>query len=65
MQTVVTDSGEWSFERPISGGVGYFDRQLFLGGADGTVFSLSAEDGSPLWEVGGLERGARTTGSVG
>ena len=52
---VSADSGDrlWrvELERPISGGVGYFDRQLFLGGADGTVFSLSAEDGSPIWEA--------------
>ena len=43
---VSADSGDrlWrvELERPISGGVGYFDKQLFLGGADGTVFSLSA-----------------------
>ena len=29
-------------ERPLSGGVGYHDRSLYLGGADGSVLQLSA-----------------------
>ena len=32
-------------ERPLSGGVGYHDRSLYLGGADGSVLQLSANDG--------------------
>ena len=38
-------------ERPLSGGVGYHDRSLYLGGADGSVLQLSAEDGVVEWEA--------------
>lgn len=40
-----------SLERPISGGVGYHEGSLYLGGADGSVLQLSADDGSVVWEV--------------
>ena len=38
-------------ERPLSGGVGYHNRSLYLGGADGSVLQLSAEDGAVEWEA--------------
>ena len=38
-------------ERPLSGGVGYHNRSLYLGGADGSVLQLSAEDGALEWEA--------------
>lgn len=38
-------------ERPFSGGVGYHNRSLYLGGADGSVLQLSAEDGAVEWEA--------------
>ena len=38
-------------ERPLSGGVGYHDRSLYLGGADGSVLQLSADDGVVQWEA--------------
>ena len=38
-------------ERPLSGGVGYHDRSLYLGGADGSVLQLSADDGVVEWEA--------------
>lgn len=38
-------------ERPLSGGVGYHNRSLYLGGADGSVLQLSAEDGAVKWEA--------------
>lgn len=38
-------------ERPLSGGVGYHNRNLYLGGADGSVLQLSAEDGAVEWEA--------------
>ena len=38
-------------ERPLSGGVGYHNRSLYLGGADGSVLQLSAEDGVVEWEA--------------
>lgn len=38
-------------ERPLSGGVGYHDRSLYLGGADGSVLQLSANDGVVEWEA--------------
>ena len=38
-------------ERPLSGGVGYHDRSLYLGGADVSVLQLSAEDGVLQWEA--------------
>lgn len=33
-------------ERPLSGGIGYHDRSLYLGGADGSVLQVSANDGA-------------------
>ena len=44
-------------ERPLSGGVGYHDRSLYLGGADGSVLQLSADDGV-------VEREAAVSGEV-
>jgi outer membrane protein assembly factor BamB len=43
----------WSveLELPISGGVGKYRDALFLGGADGLVIKLSADDGSELWRA--------------
>lgn len=38
-------------ERPLSGGVGYHNRSLYLGGADGSVLQLSGEDGAVEWEA--------------
>lgn len=38
-------------ERPLSGGVGYHGRSLYLGGADGSVLQLSADDGVVEWEA--------------
>ena len=38
-------------ERLLSGGVGYHNRSLYLGGADGSVLQLSAEDGAVEWEA--------------
>ena len=38
-------------ERPLSGGVGYHNRSLYLGGADGSVLQLAAEDGAVKWEA--------------
>ena len=38
-------------ERPLSGGVGYHERSLYLGGADGSVLQLSADDGVVQWEA--------------
>ena len=38
-------------ERPLSGGVGYHNRSLYLGGADGSVLQLSADDGVVEWEA--------------
>jgi outer membrane protein assembly factor BamB len=38
-------------ERPLSGGVGYHSRSLYLGGADGSVLQLSADDGVVEWEA--------------
>jgi len=38
-------------ERPVSGGVGYHSRSLYLGGADGSVLQLSADDGVVEWEA--------------
>ncbi|MED6301917.1 MAG: outer membrane protein assembly factor BamB [Pseudomonadota bacterium] len=38
-------------ERPLSGGVGYHYRSLYLGGADGSVLQLSADDGVVEWEA--------------
>jgi outer membrane protein assembly factor BamB len=38
-------------ERPLSGGVGYHNRSLYLGGADGSVLQLSAEYGAVEWEA--------------
>jgi len=38
-------------ELPISGGVGKYRDALFLGGADGLVLRLSAEDGSEVWRA--------------
>ena len=38
-------------ERPVSGGVGYHSRSLYLGGADGSVLQLSANDGVVEWEA--------------
>jgi len=47
------DSGklhwESELEIPISGGVGKYRDSLLLGGADGLVMRLSAEDGSEIW----------------
>lgn len=47
------DSGKLRWEReleiPISGGVGKYRDSLLLGGADGLVMRLSAEDGSEIW----------------
>lgn len=47
------DSGklrwESELEIPISGGVGKHRDSLLLGGADGLVMRLSAEDGSEIW----------------
>jgi len=38
-------------ERPVSGGVGYHSRSLYLGGAGGSVLQLSADDGVVEWEA--------------
>lgn len=38
-------------ELPISGGVGKYRDALFLGGADGLVIKLGADDGSELWRA--------------
>lgn len=38
-------------ERPLSGGLGYYDRSLYLGGADGSLLQLSADDGAVQWEA--------------
>jgi len=47
------DSGKLRWENeleiPISGGVGKYRDSLLLGGADGLVMRLSAEDGSEIW----------------
>ena len=40
---------ESELEIPISGGVGKYRDSLLLGGADGLVMRLSAEDGSEIW----------------
>ena len=49
------DSGRvrWDTELDIaiSGGVGKFQDSLFLGGADGLVLRLNAQDGSEVWRV--------------
>jgi outer membrane protein assembly factor BamB len=44
---------EWDRELdiPISGGVGYHEGSLFLGGADGLVMRLNAEDGEVIWRT--------------
>ena len=43
----------WSvdLELPVSGGVGKYRDALFLGGADGLVIKLNADDGSELWRA--------------
>ena len=35
----------------LSGGVGYFDGSLYLGGADGEVLRLDAESGEIIWQA--------------
>lgn len=54
-------------ELPISGGVGKYRDALFLGGADGLVIKLSADDGSELWRAtvsGEILAAPQSNGSV-
>ncbi|GAB3318645.1 outer membrane protein assembly factor BamB [Haliea atlantica] len=42
---------ERELDRGLSGGVGHYSGDLFLGGADGSVLRLSADSGELIWQV--------------